>query len=213
MKNKIFIKLALISLIGLMSFIPESDYSPMEIIIKGKIVNLKTGKPLRKTLVYFDDKKMDEIDFYPDEVLIDSDKTNYKGDFLIDFWIDKNDPQLWIKVEEFAQLNICIPNIDTTKYSDTIDVGTIFFIPYNNELEVEAYNMPESRKKRKDKFKKYSIVQVDSLFKLPKTDYGMVLNSIDTINGLITRYNFGPGNPRGTTIKKYKQVTLRKIIK
>jgi len=32
----------------------------------------------------------------------------------------------------------------------------------------------------------------------------MILNQIDTISGLITRYNFRHNHPRGTTIKKYK---------
>ena len=88
-----------------------------------------------------------------------------------------------------------------------------YFVSYDYELEVEEYNMPESKKEKKGKYKKYSITQVDSIFKSPKSDYGMELNPIDTINGLITRYNFGPNNPRGTTIKKYKQLTLKKIIK
>lgn len=51
---------------------------------------------------------MDEIGFYLDDVLIDSDKTNSKGDFLIDTYIDKNDLQLWLKIKEFAQLNVLL---------------------------------------------------------------------------------------------------------
>ena len=213
MTKKIITIILIASLFGLMSFLPESDYTPMRVFIKGKIVNLKTGKHLKKTVVHLDDNKMDEIDFYPDHVLIDTDKTNNKGDFLIDSYIDKNDLQFWLKIEEFAQLNVLIPNLDTTKRSDTIDLGIIYFVSYDNELEVEEYNMPESKKKKKEKYKKYSIAQVDSIFNLPKSDYGMELNQIDTINGLITRYNFGPNNPRGTTIKKYKQLTFKKIIK
>ncbi|MGB1037237.1 MAG: hypothetical protein ACPGYY_01230 [Bacteroidia bacterium] len=201
------------SLFGFMSFLPKSDYAPMRVFIKGKILNLKTGKPLKKTVVHLDDKKMDEIDFYPEDVLIDSDKTNNNGDFLSDTYVDKNDLQFWLKIEEFAQLNVLIPNLDTTKRSDTIDLGNIYFVSYNNELEVEEYNMPKSKKKKKEKYEKYSIAQVDSIFNLPKSDYGMELNPIDTINGLITRYSFGPNNPRGTTIKNYKQLTFKKIIK
>lgn len=120
-----------------MSFEVKNEYSPMRIIIKGKIVNRKTGKPLKRTNIYLDGKAMQEINFYPDDLLFDTDKTNRKGEFLIVTYIDKNDLHLWLKIEEFAQLNILIANLDTTSSYETIDLGLIYFVPYDNELEIE----------------------------------------------------------------------------
>jgi hypothetical protein len=165
--------------------------------------------------IYVDHSMMREINFYPHGVLIDIGKTNSRGEFSVDTYLDKNDLQFWIKGIEFAQLNILAPNIDTTRNSDTLDLGTIYLVPYETELEVESYNIPELKRKKKDKYEKFTLNQVDSLFNTSKSNYGMELNSIDTIGGLgfITRYNFGPNTPRGTTISRFKQVTFRKVIK
>ena len=212
MKNNIFTILIPISLIVLMGFISKNDYSPMIVHLKGTIINLKTGKPIKKSILYFNEKEMNEIDFRPDDSFIDNCKTNSKGDFLIDTYLDKNKFQTWLKVEEFAQINILMPNIDTTNDRVIIDLGKIYVVPYDIELEVESHNMPTLKKKKKLKYEKYSINEVDSIFNLTGHNYDMELNQIDTISGLITRYNFGHDRPRGTTIKKYKQITFSKTI-
>ena len=202
-----------IAVFGQLSFVSKNDYSPMRICVKGKIPNLKTATPLKKTNVYIYSKQMDEIDFNPEIGLIDFGKTDNKGEFLIDTHIDKSNLQFWIKINEFAQLNVCVPKIDTSKLSDTIHLGTIYFVPYQNELEVESYNMPKSKPIReKEIYEKYSIAQVDSIFNLTGSNYGMILNPVDTVDGSITRYNFGPNKARGTKIKKYKQITFKMTI-
>lgn len=205
-----FIIIAIVTLIG---FDARDEYDPMGIYFKGRIVNLKTQKPLKKTSIYMNFQKMDEVDFYADRVLTGCDKTNSKGEFLLLTFIDKNDLQTWLKVNEFAQVNILTPNLDTTMEWDTIDLGAIYLVPYDMELEVEAYNMPKAKRPAKEKYRKYSIKEVDSIFNHSTTDYRMELNEIDTVRDAMTRYNFGQDKPRGTTVKHYKQITFRKVVK
>lgn len=155
---------------------------------------------------------MDEIDFYPDDVLIDSAKTDNNGCFLIGTYVDKTNPGFWLKIKEFAQINVLIPNLDTTKQSDTIDLRITYLVPYDNELTIKEHNMPESKKKEIEKYEKFSISQVDSIFSIKNSPYKMELNPVDTIVER-TGYNFGPNTPRGISIMKYKQLTFQRIIK
>lgn len=211
MMKKLFLVLILSTFNNLMGFTTMYNYAPIRIFVKGKIINLKTGKPIKKKIVYIGDERMDEVNFQFDEALIDAGKTNCKGNFFISSFIDKNNLQFWLKTKEFAPLNIFTPNLNTTQLSDTIDLGIIYFVPYDNELEVTSFNIPKSRKKRKGKYKKYTIRQVDSIFKLSTHTYDMQLNPIDTIISM-SRYNFGSNKPRGTTIKHFKQLTFKKKI-
>jgi len=69
-----------------------------------------------------------------------------------------------MKIEEFAQMNILCTNIDTTINTVTIDLGTIYIVPYETELEFESHSIPTL--KRNMKYEKHSINEVDSTFNL-----------------------------------------------
>jgi|GEM_PF-2872683 hypothetical protein len=46
--------------------------------------------------------------------------------------------------------------------------------------------MPESNKKQKEKYEKYTLTQVASIFKSSSSNYNVELNPTNTVSGLIT---------------------------
>jgi hypothetical protein len=116
---KILVLLTLISFssIGLKI---KTEYDPFMIIIKGTAKNLTTDKSIKNTEIYIDDKRLDEIEFDPNDILIKKSKTNLTGQFMFRYYINKSNRQFWIKIEEFAQINIKNIPFDTTKLSQIV---------------------------------------------------------------------------------------------
>lgn len=198
-------------LITNLSFQSRQNYNPIYLHITGTIYDYKTNKPIKKYPIFLSRNKIRYLTFHDDDIDIEGKTVTRKnGQFFIDAWLNKNDPTFWLLTKDFAQIKFV--GIDTAKlkYGDTLNVGQIWLVSYDNELKEESYNLPkEDSKKEKNTREKYSLSDLKTLFPNDSLVKRMTINSIDTTNGLITRLNFGPNMPRGTIIQSYKTLTFK----
>lgn len=180
----------------------EFDYEPKYITVTGIILDFATDKPLRRKNVFINDSyylygKPDEFD--------DFDRSNFRGHFTLDTWINVNKPELHLYVKDYAQAIFINCPLDSTNNHDTIHLGAIYLAQYDNEMDEKRYNMPEEKEQPiKDLM---SISQIESILKSNPDKYNMTME-IDTTEMLITRYNFGRDKPRGTTIQSFKTISF-----
>jgi hypothetical protein len=205
--------LLLITLLILFAFKTKQESDLKFVYIKGTAINFYTKKPLKKIEIIFDDEKINPASYKKV-------KTNSKGEFIIDGAINKNKLEFWLSSGEFAQINFINPKFVSGKWQDTINLNTVYFVPYFNELKQEFYNFPKSRKE-KPKKKCYTIKEVDSIFSKYEGLYNMKINSIDTVEQVMLRIGYyykkslfhKKENKKGTIVSSYKTLTLIKDLK
>ncbi|KGO85648.1 hypothetical protein [Flavobacterium suncheonense] len=205
--------LSLITLLILFAFKTKHESNLKFIHIKGTAINLYTKKPLKKNEIIFDDEKINPGSYKKV-------KTNSKGEFVIDDAIDKNKLEFWLSSGEFAQINFINPKIIPGKWRDTINLDTVYFVPYFNELKQEFYNFPNNRKEKPNQ-NCYTLKEIDSIFSKYERLYNMKINSIDTIDLGMLRIGYyykkslfhKKESKRGTIVSSYKTLTLIRDLK
>ena len=205
--------LLLFTLLTLFAFKTKQEREWKFVYIKGTAINFYTKKPLKKTEIILDNEKNERSNY-------EKAKTNTKGEFIIEGGIDKNKFGFWLSSGEFAQINFINPKIILGKWKDTIDLDTVYFVPYFNELKEEYYNFPEPKKEKTNK-KCFTLKQVDSIFSKKEAIYNMKMNSIDTIDMEMLRisYNYKKSpfhkkeKRRGAIVSNYKILTFTRNLR
>ncbi|NQY07039.1 MAG: hypothetical protein HRT68_12845 [Flavobacteriaceae bacterium] len=182
--------------------------------IQGKAIDLYTNKPLKRKKIYVDDKNYDPYnnnrysDYYPG-------RTNSKGEFsFFPTCVDGNSLSFWFNINNYASINFTNIKIDNDKLIDTIDIGTVYLVPYDEELKIiEKINMGDFKFKKK-KLKRYSINKIDSMFSLEsyQKKYNMNLKSVDTLVSA-SKYNFGNKRGKGFLTIEYKLISFIRDLK
>jgi hypothetical protein len=119
-------------ILGSMGFAAENEPQPIRLTVKGRLLNLKTNAPLKRlpiTLFVIGENSV-VLDFIIPNIRPHPGKTNGKG-----------------------ELDVLVPGLDTTQTSGTLDLGDVYFVAYDNEL--------------------------NSIFKLPNNPFNMQMNPID----------------------------------
>lgn len=211
--RKILLLLILFVLLGFKSKeSKEKDY--IFVCIKGTAINLYSKKPLKKTEIILVDEEIKPASY-------EKVKTNSKGEFIIySAGLEKNKLQFWLGTSKFAQIKFINQKIIPGKWKDTINLDTVYFVPYFNEIKKVYYNFPEPKKEKTNK-NCFTLKQVDSIFSKNETKYNMKINSIDTINEEIMRIGYyykkslfhKKESKRGTIVSSYKTLTLIRDLK
>lgn len=176
----------------------DTGYDPERIVVRGKLIVLSGDRIIKHQTVF-----LNEHPFRNgiDRNLDDHTKSDSHGEFMLHTWIDKNNPCIYLHVDDYAEVAFINCHVESSESFDTLDLGNIYLAQYDNELTEERYNMPRQKQPPK-KVALKSVSEIDSTLKSNPEKYDMYL-TIDTTQNAITRYNFGPKKPRGTTIQSY----------
>lgn len=207
--------LTLITFFVFMSFAHSKGYDPKKLVVKGKIINLKTNKRLKRFTIFIDVEKFTESPYGIDLIKTYMGVTNSKGDFLIDIDINKHSLKFGIKATRpFAPVDMHALSLDTAKTTaDTLDLGNVYLVPYDNEFEAKAQYMPIYKQQVKRKYRKFTLQEIDSIFNLPTSNYNMEMDEIDSFSNRIQNYDISRKKGYGYSTERYKWLTFTRVIK
>lgn len=185
-KSIVFIILILTVILGSMGFATENEPQPIRLTVKGRLINLKTNAPLKRlpiTLFVIGENSV-VLDFIIPNIRPYPGKTNGKGEFLIDIDLYADNLEFHLThpfaygSAVFSTLDVLVPGLDTTQTSGTLDLGDVYFVAYDNELN--SVDLVKEAPKRSAAFEQFTLNEVDSIFKLPNNPFNMQMNPIDT---------------------------------
>ncbi len=174
--------ITLFLLLFCLSIHAQSENEQILVRLKGRVINLENNKPIKRKIVKASRNQINVSAFRQDFGWWreETKKTDRKGEFEMFVQIEKNDPELWLGINDYSQINFINLKLGNDEDHLEIDLGDIYLVPFTAKQQSSV-----SKTKRRSEL---TLAEIDA--KLLKSEkYGMTRNELEEFSTSMTLCN------------------------